>query len=203
MQGARSSNSLGYARQHCSNKYEASSSKPSLAQAEPAQTLLQGKNRVECFRIDESGYTGFDLLNAEQRFRELGAHHVVNYNGPLNAALRQAGVPSVTYAAMLTQTDSHFPQIVEAIAPQGHSAVIDDPKTLDIVPLKRKSVAVHWKLMFMRPLFQTPDMARQHEILCRVAGLIDDESTMARCVLRLASISVDQCCESAPRACAD
>ncbi len=92
--------------------------------------------------------------------------------------------------AAIAQTDSHFPQIVEAIAPQGDSAVIDDPKTLDIVPLKRKSVAVHWKLMFMRPLFQTPDMARQHEILCRVAGLIDDESTMARCVLRLASISV-------------
>lgn len=24
---------------------------------------------MECFRIDESGYTGFDLLNPEQRFQ--------------------------------------------------------------------------------------------------------------------------------------
>lgn len=24
---------------------------------------------MECFHIDESGYTGFDLLNAEQRFQ--------------------------------------------------------------------------------------------------------------------------------------
>lgn len=24
---------------------------------------------MECFRIDESGYTGFDLLNLEQRFQ--------------------------------------------------------------------------------------------------------------------------------------
>lgn len=24
---------------------------------------------MDCFRIDESGYTGFDLLNAEQRFQ--------------------------------------------------------------------------------------------------------------------------------------
>jgi hypothetical protein len=24
---------------------------------------------MECFRIDESGYTGFDLLNAEQPFQ--------------------------------------------------------------------------------------------------------------------------------------
>ncbi len=28
---------------------------------------------MECFRIDESGYTGFDLLNLEQRFQGAAA----------------------------------------------------------------------------------------------------------------------------------
>ena len=28
---------------------------------------------MECFRIDESGYTGFDLLNPEQRFQGAAA----------------------------------------------------------------------------------------------------------------------------------
>jgi hypothetical protein len=28
---------------------------------------------MECFRIDESGYTGFDLLNADQRFQGAAA----------------------------------------------------------------------------------------------------------------------------------
>ena len=28
---------------------------------------------MECFRIDEGGYTGFDLLNAEQRFQGASA----------------------------------------------------------------------------------------------------------------------------------
>ncbi len=28
---------------------------------------------MECFSIDESGYTGFDLLNAEQRFQGAAA----------------------------------------------------------------------------------------------------------------------------------
>lgn len=28
---------------------------------------------MKCFRIDESGYTGFDLLNAEQRFQGASA----------------------------------------------------------------------------------------------------------------------------------
>lgn len=28
---------------------------------------------MECFRIDESGYTGFDLLNRDQRFQGAAA----------------------------------------------------------------------------------------------------------------------------------
>ena len=36
------------------------------------QTLL-GKLEMECFRIDESGYTGFDLLNPDQRFQGASA----------------------------------------------------------------------------------------------------------------------------------
>jgi hypothetical protein len=28
---------------------------------------------MECFSVDESGYTGFDLLNAEQRFQGAAA----------------------------------------------------------------------------------------------------------------------------------
>ena len=28
---------------------------------------------MECFRIDESGYTGFDLLNTDQRFQGASA----------------------------------------------------------------------------------------------------------------------------------
>lgn len=28
---------------------------------------------MECFRVDESGYTGFDLLNLEQRFQGASA----------------------------------------------------------------------------------------------------------------------------------
>lgn len=33
---------------------------------------------MECFRIDESGYTGFDLLNPEQRFQGATAVAISN-----------------------------------------------------------------------------------------------------------------------------
>lgn len=35
--------------------------------------VLGGGWNLECFRIDESGYTGFDLLNSEQRFQGAAA----------------------------------------------------------------------------------------------------------------------------------
>ncbi|VWC71159.1 putative alcohol dehydrogenase [Burkholderia lata] len=106
--------------------------------------------------------------------RELGAHDVIDHSRPLVEGLREIGVPHVRYVASLTQTDNHYAQIVEALAPQGRLGVIDDPATLDAVPLKRKAISLHWELMFTRSLFETPDMIRQHDILDRVATLIDD-----------------------------
>ena len=41
------------------------------------------------------------------------------------------------------------------------------------MPLKRKSISLHWEMMFTRPLFETPDMQRQHDILNRVSELVN------------------------------
>jgi zinc-binding alcohol dehydrogenase family protein len=105
--------------------------------------------------------------------KEMGAHHVIDHRRPLDAELKAIGLPQVEYVAGLTATDKHLPAIAAAIAPQGKIAVIDDPKTLDVVPLKRKSVSLHWELVFTRSLFQTPDMVAQHELLDQVADLVD------------------------------
>lgn len=106
--------------------------------------------------------------------RSLGAHDVIDHGQPLLEGLRSAGVPQVRYVASLTHTASHYPQLIEALAPQGKLGLIDDPETLDVVPLKRKAISLHWELMFTRSLFETKDMVRQHEILGEVARLIDE-----------------------------
>ncbi len=102
-----------------------------------------------------------------------GAHHVIDHRRPLTEELARIGIPAVNYAASLTATDQHLPQVIDALAPQGALAVIDDPKSLDILPMKRKSLSVHWELMFTRPLYGTGDMIRQHEALNEVADLVD------------------------------
>lgn len=105
--------------------------------------------------------------------RTLGAHHIIDHRQKLEDGLAAIGIPEVRYVAALTATAQHLPSIVTVLAPQGAMAVIDDPGTLDIMPFKRKSLSVHWELMFTRPLFTTPDMIRQHELLTEAADLVD------------------------------
>jgi hypothetical protein len=39
--------------------------------------------------------------------------------------------------------------------------------------LKPKSISLHWESMYTRSMYQTPDMIEQHNILVRVAELVD------------------------------
>lgn len=103
----------------------------------------------------------------------MGAHRVVDHSRPLDAVLAEAGVGQVKYVAGLTATEKHLPAILEVIAPQGSLAIIDDVSALDTVKLKQKSLTVVWEYMFTRALFQTHDLPRQHDILERVADLVD------------------------------
>ena len=124
--------------------------------------------------------TGLTVIGTASRpetqawVRELGAHHVIDHRQPLSEELKRIGINQVTHVASLTQTDQHFAQLVEALAPQGRLALIDDPEQpLDIMQLKRKSLSLHWELMFTRSLFETADMIEQHHLLDRVAELVD------------------------------
>ncbi|MFZ3154751.1 zinc-binding alcohol dehydrogenase family protein [Pseudomonas sp.] len=124
--------------------------------------------------------TGLTVIGTASRpqtqawVRELGAHHVIDHSQPLSEELQRIGIHQVTHVASLTQTDQHFAQLVEALVPQGRLALIDDPaQALDIMQLKRKSLSLHWELMFTRSLFETADMIEQHQLLDRVAELVD------------------------------
>lgn len=106
--------------------------------------------------------------------RDLGAHHVIDHAKPLATEVAALGLPgSPGFVFATTQTGAHLPQIIELLAPQGRLGPIDDPETLDVMPLKPKSLSLHWELMFTRSLFQTADMERQHAILTEIARLID------------------------------
>ena len=114
--------------------------------------------------------------------KALGADHVVDHTRPLAPQIAALGIGQPAFVFSTTQTDSHFEDVVELIAPQGRFALIDDPKPIDVTKFKRKSVSLHWELMFTRSLFNTEDMIEQHRLLTEVAKLVDQgriKSTVA------------------------
>jgi NADPH:quinone reductase and related Zn-dependent oxidoreductases len=97
----------------------------------------------------------------------------------------------VTHVASLTHTDKHYLQLIEALAPQGKLALIDDPETLDARPLKTKSISLHWEFMYTRSMFETPDMIAQHQLLTRVAALIDNGTIKTTLGEKLGAINAE------------
>ena len=131
--------------------------------------------------------------------RELGAHHVLDFARAWPEQLRAMGVPHVDYIASLTASEEHLLSAAQVIKPFGSYGLIDDPKSLDISVFKRKSVSIHWELMFTKTLFEGEDLSSQGQILRRVSELVDlgqIRSTRLGSVLELSASSLQQTLDS-------
>jgi len=126
-----------------------------------------------------SALTGATVIGTASRessskwVKSLGADFVIDHTKPLPAQIEQLNIGQVTHVASLTHTDSYLDSYVELLAPMGKLALIDDPQSLDISKLKLKSISLHWEFMFTRSMFKTADMNKQHDLLNKVADLID------------------------------
>jgi NADPH2:quinone reductase len=103
----------------------------------------------------------------------LGADRVVDHHDLVDS-VRSHGVDEVDYIFSPHSRDN-IDAYAEIIRPFGEITAIDEPEGLDVLPLKTKSVAWHWELMFTRSLFETPDMIEQKHLLSRVARLVDEQ----------------------------
>jgi NADPH:quinone reductase len=104
--------------------------------------------------------------------KDLGAHHVIDHRKSVAAEVAALALGAPSYVFSTTHTPDHLKDIVELIAPQGRLALING-EPLELSPLMRKSISVHWESMFTRSLLQTADMAEQHVLLDKVADLVD------------------------------
>ncbi|AYD00273.1 zinc-binding alcohol dehydrogenase family protein [Neorhizobium sp. NCHU2750] len=110
----------------------------------------------------------------QEWMRELGAHHVLDHSQPLAKQIAQMAIGAPGFVFSITETSQHIGDILELIAPQGRLGLIDDPKEpVDVRQFKRKALSIHWETMFVRPVFQTPDMIEQYKLLNHVSELVD------------------------------
>ncbi|SFM13955.1 zinc-binding alcohol dehydrogenase family protein [Rugamonas rubra] len=139
--------------------------------------------------------TGLNIVATASRpettewVKQQGAHHVIDHSRPLDEEMQRLDLPQPDYVISLNQTEQHWPAIVKLVAPQGKIALIDDPLALNVMPLKPKSVSLHWESMFTRSMFETADMQKQHDLLNDLAQLVDSGVIKTTLAERLGTIN--------------
>lgn len=123
--------------------------------------------------------------------RKLGAHHVVDHTKPLQPQIEALGIRQVTHVASLNSTDSYLESYTELLVPFGKIAMIDDPKSLDVMKLKPKSQSLHVEFMFARSMFNAVDMNEQGRLLNRVSDLVDQGYIQTTVGKNLGAIKAD------------
>ncbi len=104
----------------------------------------------------------------------LGADHVIDHRKPLRAEIERIGLKGVDYILNASDVIRYWDVCADLINPQGTiCGIVGGADSVNITALMQKSAAYVWEYMFTRAKFGTPDMIEQHNILTRVAGLID------------------------------
>lgn len=121
--------------------------------------------------------------------RELGAHYVVDHTKPLAAQVAALDIGAPGFVLSTNKTAEHAKEIAELMAPQGRLGVIDSLPDAGL--FMRKSISIHWELMFTRPLYNTADMAEQGVLLNEVARLVDSKVLRTTLSERLSPINAE------------
>ncbi|AXF57472.1 zinc-binding alcohol dehydrogenase family protein [Salicibibacter kimchii] len=103
--------------------------------------------------------------------KNTGADETINHYEPFRQQLQG----SVDYIFCLNNTDQHWENMGEALAPQGYIvSIVEAEENHDLNVLKNKSASFSYEFMFTRSMFETEDMIEQHHLLNEVRKLVDE-----------------------------
>ncbi len=142
--------------------------------------IIGAAGGVGSIAIQLAKWAGMTVIGTSSRkesshwVKERGADYVINHYEEFVPQLKQLGFDNVDYILCLNRTEMHWENMALAIKPQGKiCSIYETDEKLNLYPLFNKSVTFVWELMFTRPMFGTPDMIKQHQILNRIAEMID------------------------------
>jgi NADPH:quinone reductase-like Zn-dependent oxidoreductase len=116
----------------------------------------------------------------------------IDHHKPFAPQLKQLGYPTVDYIFCLNATSKHWNDIVETIAPQQKiCSIVETAAPIDLSALQGKSATFVWEFMFTRSMFHTADMIEQHNLLNRVAELIDAGTLQTTLTERISPITAE------------
>lgn len=123
--------------------------------------------------------------------RQLGADHVINHH-QLTQDYARLNIAAPDYILCLNDTDTYYEAVTDLIAPQGMICfVVTSQQNHNIDKIKTKSAGIVWEFMFTRPMYQTRDITAQHQLLNRIAEMLDANKLQCTLKQTLGPISTD------------
>lgn len=106
--------------------------------------------------------------------KQNGADYTANHRKNLVTEVRALGFHYLDYILNLNDIDGHWNEISELIRPQGKvAAITENHRKIDMQRLTKKSASFNWEWMYTKSYYHTDNMITQHEILDKVAELLD------------------------------
>ena len=110
----------------------------------------------------------------EEWVRAHGADLVFSHHQDLVKQVRALGYRYVDYLLELNDLDGHWQEMCELICPGGRLvSITENRRPINLRLLTQKRGHFSWEWMFSKSYYHTADMVSQHEILDRVAALLD------------------------------
>jgi zinc-binding alcohol dehydrogenase family protein len=109
--------------------------------------------------------------------RQMGADQIINHHQPFRAEFDRLQADDADYILCFNSVEQHLQGMADVIKPQGKLCTIVRAKNnapMNMTVFFSKSVAYLSEMMFTRPMFKTPDMQAQHDLLRTTAGLVDE-----------------------------
>lgn len=155
---------------------------PDQPKKNAGQTILiiNGSGGVGSIATQLAHMAGLTVIASASRsetiawVRKSGADKVVNHHHNLVTEVRKLGFRYVDYILNLNDLDGHWDEIAELIKPAGKvGAITENERGIDLQKLTKKCASFHWEWMYSKSYYHTADMITQHDILERVAQLLD------------------------------
>ena len=101
--------------------------------------------------------------------------YVVNHCEDLVKQVRKLGFKYVDYILELKDLDGHWEEMCELIKPEGHIvSITENRRPINLRLLTKKKAHFSWEWMYTKSYYQTEDMISQHDILDKIAQMLDD-----------------------------
>ena len=123
--------------------------------------------------------------------KKMGADIVINHHDLLGQ-FKDNNLEAPNFILCMGDPDDYFEIMTELIAPQGSICLLANAgRDYNLNLLKAKSITLVWEMMFTRSMFATDDLIQQHDILNKVADLIDNGKVKATLTKTLTLINLE------------